>query len=266
MTGVSLQFHATNSEIVAMAAGWTREFSLHAALGMLFGDHAVAVEDGDFNEALQAVPVPDFVILGTGPLRLPKGADLYQLTGMNSNILVLQPGAQRENGLSESVMAGVGDDPQATGLWRRLVNRARRSMHAGAVITDPSRGRLTRYPSHRFTDGALRLQESGVSMRGPAGHQLYRLTADPTPLPLHDDDMVTLATISHAVDQWIQGALLPPELVENLTEEMARRKLVKRANTAGEVAATIFDVSRRLHNAFGRDDKPVRRTARTRRT
>lgn len=255
MTGASLQFHATNSEIVAMATAWAREFSLHAGLGTLFGDQTVAAENGNFGEALEVVPAPDFVILGLHPLRLPKGASLYRLKGMNSDIFVLQPGAELENDLAESVMVGIGDDPHAIKLWRRLVDRARRSMRSGAVITDPCRAHLARCPSHRFTDGALRLQESGVSMRGLAGSQLYRLTADPMPHPLQDHDMVALATISHALTQWIQAGLLPPELAEDLKEELARRKLVKRSDTVGDVAATIFDITCRLHNAFARDDR-----------
>ncbi|MEU4242366.1 ribonuclease E inhibitor RraB [Actinoplanes sp. NPDC026619] len=250
MTGVALQFHATNSEVVAMATEWVREFSLHAGLGTYFAEQAVAVQNGDFGKALAIVPAPDFLILGTQPLLLPKGADLYRLKGMNHDYFVVQLGQRSDTDLRETFMAGVGSDPQTIKLWRRLVGRARRSMHSGAVVINPVMGRLGRLPSHRFTDGALRLQESGVSMRPFAGGNLYRLTTGPVPHPLPDQDMIALAVIGHAVDQWIQAELIPAELIEELKEHLARANVVQRGDTFGDMTTSIFDITRRLHDAF----------------
>jgi hypothetical protein len=257
MPGVALQFHATNAEIVSMAADWAREFSLPAGLGMIFDDQATTVENDDFASALQIVPTPDFVILGKRPLLLPPGADLYRLKDLNNDILVLQPGRQRENGLDESVMNGIGDTPEVAKLWRRLIDRARRSMRSGAVITSPDTGELARLPSHRFTDGALQLQKSGVTMRNIAGTQTWRLAPDPTPYPLQDTDIIALATISTAVGNWMQNQQLPPPLYEQLKEQLARYKVANRGDTVGEVAATIHDLTRRLHDAFCRSDQPA---------
>jgi hypothetical protein len=256
MSAVTLQFHATDPEIVAMAAEWIQEFSLHAGLGMLFAHQAIAVKNGDFSKALQIVPSPDFIILGLHPLRLPNGADLYRLKGMNDDILVLQPGKQRDSGLELSRMIGISGSPEATRLWRRLADRARRSMRSGAVITNPAINQLGRLPSHRFTDGALQLQQSGVKMRNSGGGQLYRLTPDPAPNPLQDQDMIALATISSVVEKWMEAELLPTEFIEELKEYLARYKVVQRDDTVGDMAVTIFDVTRRLHDAFARHDEP----------
>lgn len=228
MTTVSLQFHATTAEVESMAA----DFSRRAGLDMFAGD--------------------GFFVLGPQPLVRSRGADLYRLRTANDHLLVMQPGALRETGLSASAMDGSSTDPQISRLWRRLIDRARRSMHSGAVITDPATGRLGRVAGHRFTDGALHLQNAGIKMRGIAGTQLWRLTPDTTPAPLPDQDMIALSAITSRISGWIQGGLLPPALVEDLTEH------AQLGAGAGEVAAAIHDLTRRLHDAFARNDEPFR--------
>jgi hypothetical protein len=71
---------------------------------------------------------------------------------------------------------------------------------------------------------------------------------------LDDSDMVALATIGHTVNQWIRAGVLPPELVDDLREYPSRYKVVKRGDSDAALAAAIFDVTRRLHRAFARDD------------
>jgi hypothetical protein len=90
-------------------------------------------------------------------------------------------------------------------------------------------------------------------MRNMAGTQLWRLTPDPTPHSLQDQDMIALATISTAVGEWIQGEQLPPPLYKELKEHLARYKIVNRSDTVGEVFTTIYDLTRRLHDAFSRN-------------
>ena len=72
-------------------------------------------------------------------------------------------------------------DPADLELWKRLIARARRSMRTGAIITNPMTGASTVKRSHRYTDEALQLQSTGVTMLAGAGWNTYRLSPDLDP-------------------------------------------------------------------------------------
>jgi hypothetical protein len=176
---VALQFHAVGPEAVAMVADWATEFDLAAVLGRLFDDQHVPVRDGDFAAALAVIPRPDFVLLSRRPLRLGPGLDLHRLAQANAGSLILQLGRHVDEGLRESFLGAATDNPADLKLWRQLIARARRSMRSGAVITNPVTQASMIDRSHRYTDEALRLQSTGVTMLAVGGWNTYRLTPDP---------------------------------------------------------------------------------------
>ena len=80
-----------------------------------------------------------------------------------------------DGGVRESFLGAVTDIPADFELWRRLIARARRSMRKGAVVTNPATQASMVVRSHRYTDEALRLQSTGVTMLAFAGWNTYRL-------------------------------------------------------------------------------------------
>lgn len=170
-----MRFHAVGPEMVAMLAGWAVEFGLSAALGRLFDEQPIPVRDNDFAAALTRTPAPDFVILGRHPLRLGPGLSLPLLVQANPGCLILQLGQQVDDGLRESLVGAVSDDPADLVLWRRLIARARRSMRSGAEVINPVTGASVTNRSHRYTDEAFALQSAGVAMLAVAGWVIYRL-------------------------------------------------------------------------------------------
>ncbi|MDG4823257.1 hypothetical protein O7635_15480 [Asanoa sp. WMMD1127] len=172
---VGLQFHAAGPEAVAMVAGWAAELGLEAVLGRLFDDRLVPARHGDFEPALAALPNPDFVLLNRRPLQTGPGMNLSRLALANPGSLILLLGRLADEGLRESSLGAVADDPADFALWRRLISRARRSMRRGAVVTNPVTQASMVLPSHRYTDEALRLQSAGVIMLAVGGWNTYRL-------------------------------------------------------------------------------------------
>jgi hypothetical protein len=178
---VGLQFHACGPEVIAMVARWVKEYDLAAALGRWLPQEQLAVRDGDFTAALAIMPGPDFVMLSRRPLHLSDDLRFRELAEANVGALILQLGGHTAEGIRESTMGAVTYDSTDLAVWRRLIARARRSMRSGAIITNPVTGASAVLRSHRYTDEALHLQSSGVTMLAVAGWNTYRLTPEINP-------------------------------------------------------------------------------------
>lgn len=93
----------------------------------------------------------------------------------NGSLMYVQPGYVSATGLRESIIGAVSSDPAHTKIWKRVVQRARRSLMAGAIVRSPVTNASAVYPSHRFSAGALRLQKSGIQMVGAMNAPLFEL-------------------------------------------------------------------------------------------
>ncbi|MDI6102070.1 hypothetical protein QLQ12_25965 [Actinoplanes sp. NEAU-A12] len=178
---VGLQFHACGPEAINMVASWAKEHDLAAALGRLFPDEQVAVRDGDFTAALAIIPLPDFVMLSRRPLHLGNDLRFRELAEANTGALILNLGRHTAEGIRESALGAITYDSADLELWRRLIARARRSMRSGAIITNQVTGASAETRSHRYTDEALQLQSTGVTMLATAGWNTYQLSPDLNP-------------------------------------------------------------------------------------
>jgi hypothetical protein len=164
-----------------MVASWVKEHDLAAALGRLFPDEQVAVRDGDFTAALAIMPFPDFVMLSRRPLHFGNDLRFRELAEANTGALILNLGRHTAEGIRESALGAIIYDSADLELWRRLIARARRSMRSGAIITNPVTGASAEKRNHRYTDQALQLQSTGVTMLATAGWNTYQLSPDLNP-------------------------------------------------------------------------------------
>ncbi len=98
----------------------------------------------------------------------PHGAD-PDLHGM----FVIHAGTLTDEGLRESAMGAVHDDPEALNLWGGLIRRARAEAHVGASVVNPTTEARMHAPSHRHLPGAHDLASSGVVMLAAAGWNRY---------------------------------------------------------------------------------------------
>lgn len=248
---INIQFHAAGPEMIGLAAGWAREFSLYAAIGRLFEGTAVTAEKGDPAPALEFIPNPDYLLLKVHPIQVPAGASLYDLVRINEGCLVLQLGRHRPEGVPESSLHAASADAATMKLWRRLIARARRHMNRGAVMVSPNRNSCERAPGHLYTDEALNLQRTGVTMLAIAGSVTFRLTPDSQTRPLPDPDLTALSAVTSIVEMAVTNELLPAELVAEFVTRLRRRELLTDDATAGDLVTLLLTLQQRLVYAFG---------------
>jgi hypothetical protein len=80
----------------------------------------------------------------------------------NPNSLFISLGEQSDTILRESFLAAMTDDAPLATVWKRLRERARKSMHKGAWAENIMSGARSRVASHYYTAEAKRLAETGV--------------------------------------------------------------------------------------------------------
>ncbi len=79
--------------------------------------------------------------------------------------------------LTEAALGYVVHDAATAKLWAGIVSKFKKSLLTGVVAIDPTSGVAVPLKSHRFTEGAYRLQGLGVAMRPCAGNALVKLGA-----------------------------------------------------------------------------------------
>lgn len=168
MVMISLQFHGDAAELLALAETWAREFNLNMAVEQLFPDYrAIPVADADLRTVPDSLKVRR-VSFGLEPLDV--GASTAQdFMARNPDSLTLMLGTPSFEGLRQSALGAVTDDETSLRTWRRVMRKAKASMHKGASVVNPRSGARQHVKDHYYTDGAWRLARSGVKMLAAAG-------------------------------------------------------------------------------------------------
>ena len=91
------------------------------------------------------------IVLGRRPLR--HDSNRWTFLGQN-DCLIVSIGDLRPEGLRESALGVVSDDPHMIRMVRRIIRRLRDSMLSGAWVVNPMSGDRGLLKSHRYTDGA----------------------------------------------------------------------------------------------------------------
>ncbi|MWA07607.1 hypothetical protein F8568_046325 [Actinomadura sp. LD22] len=175
MMKVTLQFHGDRQEICAMAWEWACE-------------SGVLLVQERFNPTYQARLVSG-VQKGSGSPEFgddihrislnPPSVDLSATSSLdfvrrNPDSLFITLGEQSNSILRESFLAAMTDDLSFVALWKKLRERARRSMHKGAWVENTVSGARSRVVNHYYTEGAKRLVEAGVIPVGGTDLIAYR--------------------------------------------------------------------------------------------
>lgn len=176
MSKVTLQFHATRSDIYSMVARWSDEARLTIVGETFFPEYRVRV--------LAAADLADGeeeVLGDVNRVSLLRGAvDLQVVSAMefvrkNPNGFIVDVPRVDDGKLRESILGGTTDDAELMRLWRNLKNRAKRSMHKGAWIVNDATGAQARATGHSYSSAAKELQDAGVVMVAYAGWVRYEL-------------------------------------------------------------------------------------------
>ncbi|MGZ0077878.1 hypothetical protein [Methylomonas sp. YC3] len=88
----------------------------------------------------------------------------YDFVIQNPNALVLDIGQLTKDGLKRSWLSCKTDDEVSLSKWKEFATIIKKKTKCGAVAINPQSGETSLMNSHRYTDGALRLFQSGVDM------------------------------------------------------------------------------------------------------
>jgi hypothetical protein len=162
---LSLQFHAVREESVRMAVEWARELGMELVAERDGPPFCAQIVQGVREGAVVELDEDVYRIsLNPGPVDLG-AATAYEHAQRNPNGLYIHFGRQTDDALGETFLSAAADDPVLAGSWKRLRERARRSMHKGAWVESLPSGELARVPHHYYTDEARRLAREGVAPR-----------------------------------------------------------------------------------------------------
>ncbi|GAA1637045.1 hypothetical protein GCM10009744_27760 [Kribbella alba] len=95
----------------------------------------------------------------------------------NPDLLTILIGEEREGMLFESMLGSTSDDAQMGKVWRRIRDRARKSMYKGAWVKSRLSGGGNFDASHAYTPGPLALQGQGAEMVGINDGTIYLLNS-----------------------------------------------------------------------------------------
>jgi hypothetical protein len=160
---VTLQFHGDRQEICVMAWEWARESGMLLVEERFFPAYQVRLVGGvgEASGRERCGNDVDRISLHPSPVDLSATSSL-DYTKRNPDSLFISLGEQSDVVLQESFLAAMSDDVALSKVWKRLRERARKSMCKGAWAENTMSGARSRVTSHYYTAEAKRLAEAGV--------------------------------------------------------------------------------------------------------
>jgi hypothetical protein len=179
MAKISLQFHGDPTELQELAATWAREFNLNMAVEQFFPDYrAIPVVDADLGTVPDSLKVRR-VSFGLEPLDVG-ASSAHDFMARNPHSLTLTLETPTSEGLRQSALGAMTEDEESLRTWRRVIRKAKASMHKGASVVNPHSGARQQVKDHYYTDGAWRLARSGgIKMLAAAGWNRFEFNGPP---------------------------------------------------------------------------------------
>lgn len=173
---ITLQFHGDRREIYGMAWGWARD------LGMLLTEERFApiyqaklvgeVQGPGVN--LECGDDVRRISLNPSPVDLSAASSL-EYSKRNPDSLFITLGEQSDTILRESVLSAMTDEVSLAAAWKKLRERARKSMFTGAWAENTMSGARLRAANHYYTAEAKCLADAGVTLMGGTDWIKYQL-------------------------------------------------------------------------------------------
>jgi len=102
-------------------------------------------------------------------------ASMNSFADLNPNRLTLEIGRLTTSGLKESWLTAKAREGELSTQWKEIAKKLRASTHTGVQAINPNTGKRSQLKSHRYTSGALAIQECGHAILPAAGNAIIRL-------------------------------------------------------------------------------------------
>ncbi|MDX3850547.1 hypothetical protein [Streptomyces sp. AK02-01A] len=172
---VTLQFHGDRREIYVMVWEWARESGMLLVEERFFPTYELQQVGGvgEVSGMSSGNSDVDRISLNPSPVDL-SATSSRDYAQKNPDSLFITLGEQSDDILKESFLAAMTDDATLVKVWKRLRERARKSMCKGAWAENTMSGAQSRVASHYYTEKAKQLAEVGVVPIGGTGWIKYR--------------------------------------------------------------------------------------------
>lgn len=178
MADMSVELHALKEELISFVECVAPEFRLFVSVIRFPPFEIEMIDISDLRKAT-ADPRASRLALTTSQLALPEEMPPRPLQTRfwehNPNRMIIHLGKITNRGLQESRLTARTYDPLILDTWRQIVLKLRSQTKTGAFAVNPETGVSSKLKTHRFTKGALELQEQGVAMLPLVGNAIVRL-------------------------------------------------------------------------------------------
>lgn len=174
MKKISIQFHATLTELVEYINAMLSEFGLAVTImtpkpfALKKGGGQLSVDDFSSEN--------DTRIIFTKEKPIIDASSPNNFYDLNPGTIGLHVGRLTDQGLKESAFSFMSDDQNKIDLANKLASRLKKITKAGAIAINPISGAEAVVRSHRYTEGAKSMYDGGVRMLPLAGNSLIKLT------------------------------------------------------------------------------------------
>jgi hypothetical protein len=169
MADISIQFHAMPEELHVFVRQILVDFDLHV-VSLIYRPFAVSeLSEAQLDECFSGqAPIKGFCFMiefyFTIDVPILLSINELDFRKKNRDALRLNVGALGEDGLRESWMSARTENITALAVWKKIARRLKRITFPGATGVQPSTGATAPVKNHRFSEGAKRLDASGVSL------------------------------------------------------------------------------------------------------
>ena len=176
MSSINIQFYALPEELFCFAEKWIREFNFHiVALKSLPNFKAIEISSvSDLKELFISNGEVNTICLGFQPMDLFNHSS-YDFHRRNPNYLSIDIGRLNTEGLRESALSGMTDEPDVLKVWKKLAKEIRNQSSAGLWAINPVTQAKAFYKNVRFTAGAGEVAKRGTKLLPSAGWVYYTI-------------------------------------------------------------------------------------------
>ena len=158
------EFHATPNELCDFIEDWLDQYPIVISAFAFPPLRRAAISRDTVREVL-ARPDINQITFTHGPVD-PSVNSVSAVSDTGQSFLYLLIGRLKPNGLEQSSMSGMSDDP----TWKKINRDLKRHTTAGADYVEDATGKVWHsYRWPRFTPGAKALHASGTPLRHPGG-------------------------------------------------------------------------------------------------
>ncbi len=163
MADISIQFHALPEELLSFVRGFVADFGLSVVALRYRPFDAHEPSESRLNDCFSVESLHKRLHFALGKFTLPAANEL-DFGDKNPGSLRLDVGTLCEGGLAESWLSSRTEDPESIAVWKKIAKRLRSLTEQGATAVNLKTGAMGPAKGHRFTDGAKRLEATGVPM------------------------------------------------------------------------------------------------------